>query len=54
VCCAFAPCSPTSCLVPWSVIDAELIDVERAIDRDSPQSTAVDLGTTIDLVTQIR
>ena len=35
-------------------IDAARIDVERAIDRDSPQSTAVDLGTTIDLVIQIR
>ena len=35
-------------------IGAARIDAERAIDRDSPQSTAVDPGATIDLVIQIR
>jgi hypothetical protein len=35
-------------------IDAARIDVARAIDRDVPHSTAVDLGATIDLVIQIR
>jgi len=34
-------------------IDAARIDVERAIDRGVPQSTAVDLGATIDLAIQI-
>jgi hypothetical protein len=35
-------------------IDAARIDVERAIDRDAPPSSAVDRGATLDLVTQIR
>ncbi|HEY0478264.1 MAG TPA: hypothetical protein VGD37_12155 [Kofleriaceae bacterium] len=35
-------------------IDAARIDVERAIERDLPQSPAVDLDAPLDLVIQIR
>jgi hypothetical protein len=35
-------------------IAAAQINVERAIDRDLPPSTPVDLGAIIDLVIQIR